>query len=394
MSNSNLLGQLNCLHQAIPQLLEALSESDCYSQPIGALAPLAWYLGQAVFIESQWIDLIRNSTRSEIEAVRSTYQVDAEWSPASWKMLPNRTQLLEWCRKLQDDNIMLLANPATLPVHPLLEQGRLIPAILQRQGVIYEKMVQVLAEHGRQTTTDHQVQAVLEPSRATADLVGISQGHYRIGAKSDLAALDNELPTQVMQLSNFQIDRNPVSNSQYLSFIHAKGYQEKALWSDDGWHWLKSQQPHPNHWQQDNNGNWYGIGINGAFDLPGEVPVSGISLHEATAYSRWLSQQGDEFTGAVIQHEYQWEAAVRTRAIEPQIAVWEWCANTFAPYTDYQPDECEIVRTADFNPDNFVLRGSSLHTPAALRRVSYRNHAPAGFKHLFSGVRLVYPPRS
>ncbi len=394
MSDSNHLAQLSGLHQAMPQLLEVISAADCYQNPSKPLAPLAWYLGYAVYCESQWIDQIHNIARSAVTAGQSLYTADAEADPTCWQKLPDKIALLDWCRQLQDDNIMLLANPSQLPAHPLIKQGRLLPIVLQDRALVYEKMIQVVAEHKRALASNHQIKTPLEPTIPTPNQVGVSQGHYRVGAKDDLSALDNERPTQVIQLSNFQIDRLPVSNSQYLSFMLAGGYQQQSLWSDEGWLWLKSNQPHPHFWSQDNTGNWFGVGINGGFDLQGKAPVSGISQHEASAYSCWLHQQSDAFIGAIVQHEYQWEAAVRTRAIEPQIDAWEWCSNQFSPYTDYQPDEYEGLRTSMFNAQHTVLRGSSLHTPAALRRVSYRNHAPAGFKHMFSGTRLVYPPRS
>ena len=40
----------------------------------------------------------------------------------------------------------------------------------------------------------------------------------------------------------FQIDRYPVSNSQFLDFIRDKGYERKEFWSDGGKRWLAERK--------------------------------------------------------------------------------------------------------------------------------------------------------
>jgi len=153
-------------------------------------------------------------------------------------------------------------------------------------------MIRVICEFRTQDSIQYKVANPLLASSHSLDLVGVSQGHYRVGAKADLSAFDNELPTQIVQLSNFQIDRNPISNGQFLDFIEAAGYQQKNLWSDEGWQWLQTNFAHPHHWRRDTKDNWYGVGINGPFELQNEAILSGISHHEAQAYARWIAQQG------------------------------------------------------------------------------------------------------
>lgn len=386
MSRSSLLGQLSSLHQGMSQLLELLPSDKNYQSSAPELAPLAWYLGHAAYLESHWLDEFRDHQRSEVQAVEQAFNDESE-TPLS------QPELLKWVAQIQDDNIMLLANPAQLLDHPTLSHDRLISLILQSRAWHYEKMIQVIRCHQHRMETGFKVTTPLEASQPALDPIGVSQGHYRIGAKADFEAYDNELPTQVVQLSNFQIDRHSVTNSQYLSFIHNGAYQQPELWSQQGWQWLQTSFPHPYYWKQDTSGNWYETGVNGPCELQPTIPVSGISLHEAAAYAQWVATQNEQLKGAVVQHEYQWEAAVRTGIIELQISAWEWCANAFEAYTDFKPDAYPTFATETFDAGDFVIRGSSLHTPIALRRISHRNHAPAEMKHLFSGIRLVYPPR-
>ena len=118
----------------------------------------------------------------------------------------------------------------------------------------------------------------------------------------------------------------------------------------------------------------------------------GINQHEARAYATWAASLGDALSGAVLQHEYQWEVAVRTRAVQVFGRVWEWCSNPFHPYTGYQPSADGALSTGEFDAEQISLRGSSIHTQASLRRPSYRNHSNPESRHRFTGARLVFPP--
>jgi len=175
--------------------------------------------------------------------------------------------------------------------------------------------------------------------------------------------------------------------------MRADGYSSQNLWSNEGWLWRQQQaSDHPDHWRQDQAGNWHAIGLNGPFELAAEEPVSGINRHEAEAYANWLSHQDDAFKGAVLQHEFQWEVAARTREIRGYGRVWEWCANLFHPYRDYRSTEYTEGRTLDFDDRHYSLRGACVHTQRSLKRPSFRNRAHADERYLFAGVRLVFPP--
>ncbi len=314
-------------------------------------------------------------------------------SQEEWKRLPPKDHLLNWVMELQDENIMRLANPGSLPDHPLIANGRLLHLIIQGQAEVYEKMLQVLAERTLHQQGSYKVKNPLLSHLPQANHTGISQGHYRIGAKGDPAAFDNEQPAQIVELSSFRIDRRPVENSAFLAFIEAGGYEEEAHWSSAGWSWSCRALKHPRSWCQDDKGHWFGNGISGPFDLVAEDPVSGVTHYEASAYANWTASLGGELSGAVPQHEYQWEAATRTQGITEFGRVWEWCANTFEPYADFQATHYQEARTNSFDNHHFPLRGGSLHTQRALRRPSYRKAALPDADSLFSGIRLVYPPK-
>jgi iron(II)-dependent oxidoreductase len=195
-------------------------------------------------------------------------------------------------------------------------------------------------------------------------------------------------------LSSFRIALQPVSNSQYLAFMEAGGYENPDLWPTCGWNWQRTaHKSHPEYWRQDADGHWYVIGVNGPSDLPPEEPVCGINQFEAQAYANWVGVSGDDYSGAVLQHEYQWELAARSKVIGQIGIAWEWCSNAFHPYPAFQPFPDENTSIPDFRAGRISLRGGCLHTQRVLRRSSLRHRAAPAQRCQLSGLRLVFPPR-
>ena len=392
MSTSNPLGQLSGLHQMIIGLAESTPGTDLYRTFHPDMGPLAWYLGRAVYLETYWIREVVQEDDDMTARVRDIFSPQAETDPEMWRRLPPVDHLLNWALELQDDNLMRLANPRRLPGHPLLEHDRLTLRIGQQLSQIYESMLMVLVMRQKRQLPHYRVETALTSLPPSTDLAEVSQGHYRIGAKGEPSAFDNEQPPQMVELSSFRIDRHPVTNGAYLGFIENGGYEIEALWGKAGWAWLEGRDTGPALWGRDEDGHWFGVGLNGPFDLLPEAPLTGISQFEANAYANWVSSLRGAGTGAVLQHEYQWEVAARTRAIGGIGQAWEWCSNLFHPYTGYERPIPLEARSREFDDAHFSLRGASLHTQPGLRRLSYRNRALPGADNLFAGTRLVFPP--
>jgi len=392
MHSHQLLGQLSGLHQMSIHLMMSVPEEDCYRRFNSALPPVAWLLGRCVYLETYWLREYVLGDADMTMRVRNLFGHGTEADEALVDKLPPREHLLNWALELQEENLVLLANPAKLPPLPLVTEGRLVPLLLQQQAALLEQMLAQLGERRLQEPADFSVSSPLQSAAPSEDHADVHQGHFRIGAKDDAAALDNELPPNIVELHAYRIDRHPVSNGAWLGFLEAGGYADSSLWSTEGWEWKQQHSAHPHHWRQDANGNWYGIGLNGPFELLAEDAVSGISQHEAQAYANWVSSLGGMLEGAVVQHEYQWEVAARSKAITDYGRVWEWCANPFHRYSGYlEPQEAEEA-TQEFDAGHFSLRGGCLHSQRIQRRSSYRHHGAPEQRFLFSGTRLVFPP--
>ncbi len=391
MTSPTLLGQLSNLHEMQQQLLTSIPAEDANRQIHADLPSLGWLYGRGVFLELLWLRAFLQQDEDLSQRVEHLLTPGALPLAEQCAQLPPAGHLTQWAAQVRDEHLRQLATPGALGDHPHLLGDRLAWFLLQEQAKLYEQMLELLNQRQLNQPHAHRCQHILVPAPPVWETREISQGHYRIGARDEPRAYDNELPPQAVELSSFRIALTPVSNAQYLAFMTADGYDNPELWSDAGRQWLQhSPNHHPEYWRQDESGNWYEIAINGTSDLPAEEAVTGINRFEAEAFARWVDHQGGEFEGAVVQHEYQWEIAARSGVLQKSGRVWEWCSNPFHVYPAYQPFP-GTQPAADASQG--ILRGASLHTQPVLRRASMRHWAAPSTHHHFAGTRLVFPAR-
>ncbi len=394
MTSATILGPLNAIHELQAQLLEDVPDADAHRQFHPELGSLAWYLGRGVYQELYW--LREKITGDDDLSTRVAHLFTPGALPLAEQcaQLPPNDHLLNWAAEIWEAHLVRLANPGGLPPHPLLEADRLPWFLLQEQARHYESMLMVLQLRSLETPTDDY--RVREPLRASPPHYAthlIDQGHYRIGARNEPAACDNELPPQAVELAPYRIATRPVTNGDWLAFMEAGGYDDPACWSQEGWAWRQNETgAHPLTWRQDAQGQWYALGINGPADLVADQPVSGINRYEAEAFAKWAASLGGALEGAVLQHEYQWEVAARTGGIEMSGRVWEWCANPFHAYPEFEPWPSMENSQAFFDAGYVSLRGGSLHTQRVRRRTSARHRLRPEQRFGFAGLRLVFPP--
>jgi gamma-glutamyl hercynylcysteine S-oxide synthase len=394
MTSTTILGQLGGLHEMQLHLLESVNAEDAARQFHPQLPSLNWLFGHGIYVELYWLRERLTDDGDLAQRVSQLFTPGALPLSDQCAQLPPRDHLINWGSEIRDEHLRRMATPGALRDHPLTLNDRLQWFLLQEQAKIFESMLEVLNQRSlNQPGVNHQCTAPLKPAAPHWKTREISQGHYRIGARDEPKAYDNELPPQAVELSSFRIALNPVSNAQYLAFIQAGGYEKIDLWSPEGQQWLEtSGQRHPAYWRQNSAGDWYEVAINGNSDLPEAEPVAGISRFEAEAFTNWVSQLDGEYTGAVLQHEYQWEIAARSGVLPQPGRVWEWCSNPFHPYPEYQPFPGESFPYPQSH-QYYSLRGASLHTQRVLRRPSMRHWAKASENFHFTGARLVFPPR-
>lgn len=394
LTSPAVLGRLSALGELMRQLLGSVPETDIHRRFHPELASLAWYFGRSVFRDSLWLDETLRGDADITARVRHLFADGPLSLDERCAALPPREHLLAWAAQIQDEHLRRLATPGEFPAHPLLRRDRLQWFLLQEAAKDYERMLWVLLQRRvREAPGAYRTGRALVPRLPDGDSCEVLQGHYRVGSRDEPFAYDNERPPQAVELSAFRIARRAVSNAEYLAFMEAGGYRNRTLWSEDGWAWRQATDvAHPDPWRRDPDGHWYEIGLNGAVDLVPEVPVSGISHHEAVAFAAWASTLGGRLGGSVLQHEYQWEVAARAGLLQDAGQVWEWCANRFHPYPEFEAFPDAGTSEPYFGGCHLTLRGGCLHTQSALRRPSLRHWATPEHRLGFSGARLVFPP--
>lgn len=123
----------------------------------------------------------------------------------------------------------------------------------------------------------------------------------------DKGAFPDEDPVHRVTVSDFRIDRDPVTMQQFKRFVDGGGYGDQTSWSSEGWRWREAwgqkqedgeekakrerERTQPSAWDEQ-------------IRHPNR-PVVNVTWHEAEAYCRWLAKKTD--LNVRLPTEAQWE---------------------------------------------------------------------------------------
>ncbi len=286
----------------------------------------------------------------------------------------------------------------------------------------------------------------------------IPAGWFRIGNKDTEIAhfgFPDESPDVDVYVGDILFGKYEVTNREFAEFVNAGGYNNEAYWTrliadwpslveqvpaygnfydNDGWKSVRKyirsdlvdtdNRPAPRLWEADTPPYEYG---------QDDYPVFGITMYEADAYCKWLSEQ----TGRIVRlpTEAEWEKAAKgfegyvfsygneydpTRAnTENQGArkigsyppnsyglydmtgnVWEWVTDQYRAdtYKEWQNAEADGVKNPQmFNPakryDRVVVRGGSFRSVNRINaRTPVRYAMYPNYWHTNIGFRYVIEP--
>jgi iron(II)-dependent oxidoreductase len=256
-----------------------------------------------------------------------------------------------------------------------------------------------------------------------------------IGAGPDGFSYDNERPRHTVRVAPFRLGRIPVTNGDWLHFVHDGGYARREWWSEAGWAWRTAERvERPLNWLSDEL-EWRLAAGAGPIEL--ERPVVHVSWYEADAFARsrrlrlpteaeWEaaatagpgqghSQGGGQGDGDGIRENgagAAWGRPGAANLIEsglfgPAAAgsfadgaaacgalgmigdVWEWTSSEFRGYPGFVAEPYREYSEVFFGPDHRVLRGGSFATSGTVISASFRNWDYPERRQIFAGVRIA-----
>jgi ergothioneine biosynthesis protein EgtB len=235
---------------------------------------------------------------------------------------------------------------------------------------------------------------------------------------------DNEFDEYTVQVPAFRIDAQMVTNSQFLEFLRAGGYEDRSLWTPQDWEWVQAVGiRHPAFWVPRQERFLYRAMFE-EIPLPLDWPVY-ASHAEASAYARWAGKalpseaqwhRAAYGTPKVTEREFPWGAVAPQpqhgnfdfRRWDPAPAGafpagrsafglddllgngWEWMSTVFAPFAGFEKFPFYPGYSADFfDGKHYVMKGGSPRTAACMLRRSFRNWFQAHYQSVYAGFRCV-----
>ena len=256
--------------------------------------------------------------------------------------------------------------------------------------------------------------------------VRVPAGRATLGAKRGAIPFgwDNEFESTSVEVPEFEIDVDDVTNRDFLEFVRAGGYDRQDLWSEEGWHWRsEGDVRHPAFWER-RGGDWMWRGLFQDVPLPPAWPVF-VSQAEASAYARWkdarLPTEAEYHRAACGtpsggERSYPWgeEAPDASRGnfgfrlwdpmpvgSFPEGASawgvhdlvgngWEWTSTVFEPFPGFRPMPSYPVYSAEFfDGKHWVMKGGSFATAKPFLRQSFRNWFRGNYPYVYATFRTV-----
>ncbi|MET3133086.1 5-histidylcysteine sulfoxide synthase/putative 4-mercaptohistidine N1-methyltransferase [Oxalobacteraceae bacterium GrIS 1.11] len=234
-------------------------------------------------------------------------------------------------------------------------------------------------------------------------MVRVEGAELRIGKQSDDAAYgwDNEYGTRLAKVASFEMSPCMVTNGQFLAFVEAGGYRERAYWSDEGWRWRAFRDAQcPPFWIA-GEGGYRLRTIFHVIDFAPLWPVC-VNFHEAKAYLAWQAARDGrayrlpteaEYTllrgagdaGASLHLAHGSERSVLASA--PNAAgvrdiggnLWDWCEDDFHPLDGFKVHpHYDDFSTPCFDGEHAMILGGSFistgNEASPTARFHFRRH--------------------
>jgi iron(II)-dependent oxidoreductase len=312
------------------------------------------------------------------------------------------------------------------PSRPALTDGTLLEVAIEHRLMHAETLAYLLHELPLSRKMPQPAPDQTAAAPFTPHMVAIPEGFATLGQRRAAGAFgwDNEFEEQRVRVPAFRMDAYPVTNGQYLEFVRAGSYRNRALWSLEDWNWIATQEiTHPHFWKRAGD-EWIYRAMFADIPLPLDWPVY-VSFAEASAYAVWA--------GKALPTEAQWHRAAYAESNgaeraypwgsappEPQRGNfgfrrwdptpvnahpagasasgafdlvgngWEWTRTVFASLPGFEPFSFYPGYSANFfDGKHYVIKGGSPQTAACMLRRPFRNWFQTHYPYTYTTFRCV-----
>jgi iron(II)-dependent oxidoreductase len=334
--------------------------------------PVLWEVGHVAWFQEYWILRHLGGEQASLSRCDELYDSARVEHRSRWSLpLPNRQATGDYLDRTID-RVFEAAERESDPYFFFL-------------ALFHEDMHAEAMSYTRQTIGLAAPQIM--PERTTtiatgsADEIDAGGEEVIIGASpDDEFFFDNEKWAHPVAVARFSMDAAPVTNRQFAEFVERLGYEERRLWSDEGWAWrLNANAHHPVYWRRKTDGDWETRLFDRRQKLDDDAPVVHVNAHEAEAFCCWAGRR--------LPTEVEWEAAARSGSLPKIGLVWEWTSSRFLPYPGFAADPYKEYSEPWFATPHRVLRGGSWVTPSRLLRPGFRNFFEPSRRDIYAGFR-------
>jgi len=349
-------------------LIEPLDDGQLNTVYSPILSPLSWDLGHIANFEELWLvqtiggrEPLNGDLGSFYDAIENPRRIRGE--------LPilRDSELRSYMADVRERTLDVLEDVEIESdvEDPLLRDGFVYELLLAHELQHNETMLQMLQLVEGYELPDELAERFSPripgtTAREDGESVAIAAGEYETGAPARGFAYDNERPRHAVELAAFEIDRAPVTNGTYISFIEDTGAEPPLYWRHDGENWIDTAR-----------------GRRAPID-PG-APVVHVSWHQADAFARWAGKR--------LPTEHEWEAA--SDRLDGVGHGWEWTSSDFLAYPGFEAFPYSEYSEVFFGDEYKVLRGGSWATHPRVARPTFRNWDLPRRSQIFSGLRCA-----
>lgn len=347
--------------------------------------------------------------------------------PADWPSISHVQGYVKRVRETLDEGLAALLTNSFAP-----SDFEFAPTLLLNVAIEHRLMhAETLAYMLHQLPLDRKItqNAVAEShlrALTVPEIIEIPSGLTTLGQsrQSGQFGWDNEFEQIQVEVPGFGIQNQKVTNGQFLEFMTAGGYEDRAFWTEEAWEWkAQNNISHPVFWQRRGE-RWFWRGMFEEFPLRVDCPVY-ASHAEAGAYACWAGKSlpteaqwhraaygvpegeenlypwGDVSPGPELGNfDFErWDPAPVSSFSAGRSAFgvnglvgngWEWTSTIFGPLPGFEPFAFYPGYSANFfDGKHYMMKGGSARTAACLLRRSFRNWFQPHYQYVYSGFRCV-----